>query len=106
MVIGAWELGESTDRRGRRVTVSSGLDLKADGTYSQSSRSAAASVGGGASGCASGWSSGERRKLEGYSLQLTDPGGRVTRGIAFPRDADRMRFNGTLYTRPTRLPGK
>lgn len=105
MVSGEWEGGESLSVGGNTAAVSKTLRLNPDGSFTWDAVSFVKGetnesvVSGGSQGTTTG-----RWNLDGYSLILTDSGGNVLRGIAFPYDdeetpikPDRFFFAGTMY---------
>jgi hypothetical protein len=107
VLAGTYEGGESLSHGGNHAAVSKTLQLRADGTFSWSGVSflqttgARSQLAAGGQGATSG-----RWRTEGYSLLLTDQGGTVLRGIAFPYDdektavyPDRLFFGGIMYRR-------
>lgn len=99
---GKWEGGNSVSFGGGSSSATRALELREDGTFSQSSvasissRSERSRVSAGAQGAASGtW------KLDGYTLTLTREDGTAERGVAFPYDdgtgTRRFYFAGVMY---------
>ncbi|WP_201981014.1 tetratricopeptide repeat protein [Hymenobacter rubidus] len=102
-LVGRYEGGNSISG----ASSSSTIELRADGTYSQSGAGSVSSttkdtyVSGGASSRGGG-----RWQLTGYTLTLTDGQGQATQGIAFPYDdpkttlyPDRFYFLGVMYNK-------
>lgn len=106
-IAGSYEGGESLSVAGNSAAVSKTLQLRADGTFTwdgvasvtSATKESKVTTGGQSSG-------GGTWRMDGYSLLLTERGGRVIRGISFPYDdpmtpvyPDRLFFNGTMYKR-------
>lgn len=102
-VVGRWEGGESITVSGGSAANARMLELREDGTFSQSStgsvsaRSSDSTVSGGSSSASAG-----KWELDDHSLTLTYADGTVVRGVSFPYDdgeSKRLFFNGTMYKR-------
>lgn len=102
-LVGKWEGGESITVSGGGASAARSIELREDGTFSQSSTGSVTAesedsvVTGGSSSATSG-----RWEMNDYALALTYGDGRVVQGVSFPYDdgeSERFFFNGTMYRR-------